>query len=83
MSEIAIAVQLYGAFRQYGDVVACRVRRGSAVPEVKAAIARVLDGRADALVADSVLADEAAILPVHYVFDRDCRLSLLPPVCGG
>lgn len=83
MSEISVFVQFYGAFRQYGDAVSFSVRRGSAMPAVKAEIARLLDGRVDALVADSVLADEEAVLPLHYVFDRDSRLSLLPPVCGG
>lgn len=83
MNDITINMKLFGAFRQYGETLEFRVRAGSPVAAIKERLGHVLGDQAKALIGDSVLADEKAILPDDFVFGDDVRLSILPPVCGG
>lgn len=83
MSMITITMRLFGAFRQYGDTVEVSVRAGSPVATLKTALGNLLGDKSRPLIQDSVLADDTTILPGDYIFDKDVRLSILPPVCGG
>jgi molybdopterin converting factor small subunit len=83
MKNIVITMRLFGAFRQYGDAVELVMAAGSPVSAIKKALNDSLEGKAQALIEDSVLCDDQTILPDDHVFDRDARLAILPPVCGG
>lgn len=79
MSNITIQVQFYGAFRKFGASQSVTLASGSTVTHIKQALSETLG----ALVHDSVLANDNAVLPNSYVFEEDVTLSILPPVCGG
>ena len=83
MREIAIHIKLFGAFRKFGDALDFSAPAGSTAAAVKKILSGLLKGSESMLVFDSVLADDAAILPDSHVFESDSRLSILPPVCGG
>ena len=50
---------------------------------VKQELAKKLGQNYQALVADSVLANDDQILPSGFVIGGEMPLSILPPVCGG
>ncbi|MBP7722542.1 MAG: hypothetical protein KA155_08405 [Alphaproteobacteria bacterium] len=83
MKEIAIHIKLFGAFRKFGEALNFSVPSGSSGAAIKKAISGLLKGNEAALVFDSVLANDNAILPDSHIFESDSRLSILPPVCGG
>lgn len=79
MPNITIQIQFYGAFRKFGASQSITLASGCTVTHVKQALSETLG----ALVHDSVLANDNAVLPNGYVFEEDVMLSILPPVCGG
>lgn len=79
MPDITIQIQFYGAFRKFGASQNITLASGSNVTQVKQALSETLG----ALVHDSVLANDNAVLPNSYVFEEDAILCILPPVCGG
>lgn len=83
MSEITLSIQLFGAFREYGDNVSVTLQTGAGIEDVKKALADKLGENASTLIDDSALADEQHVLTGNAVFDKDARLAILPPVCGG
>jgi hypothetical protein len=83
MNTITIDMRLFGAFRPYGEAVSFQVPYDSPVSAIKSALAEALGAGARDLVADSVVADDQAILPEDYIVGADAKLSILPPVCGG
>ncbi len=83
MSNIKISIKYFGAFRKYGSEIDVSLERGCSVVMVKNALCEALNEGKDSLVHDSVLANDADILDDKYVFETDCQLSILPPVCGG
>lgn len=80
---LTISIQCFGVFRNFGKTLSIKVKSGSTVLQVKEALALILGEKHKTLIFDSVLANEHAVLPKSYVFDRDEDLSILPPVCGG
>lgn len=87
--SITVQVSLFGAFRSFCneptiDVV---LPSGVKIPEIKAALKSVLKHNpafnSEALVDESVLADDREILPEDAVLTRNTSLAILPPVCGG
>lgn len=83
MADIDIKIKLFGAFRKNGHELHLRLPSGSTISNVKRQISLQLAGADAALVNDSVLADDNAILPDGYILQENARLSILPPVCGG
>ena len=83
MTDIDIHIKLFGAFRKNGHALTLCLPAGSTVAAVKQQISRQINETDAALVFDSVLADDAAILPDSYVLENNINLSILPPVCGG
>ena len=81
MIDITINIKLFGAFRKFGESMNLSVPSGSSVVVIKTILQEKLDG--DALVFDSVLANDNAILKDTDIIDCDTELSILPPVCGG
>lgn len=83
MTDITITIQLFGAFRPYGESVDITVPAGADVAAVKTRLAEVLALENNALVYDSALANDNEVLGQDTVFQTDTRLAILPPVCGG
>jgi molybdopterin converting factor small subunit len=83
MTDISITLRLFGAFRVYGENVVFSVPSGSTAAKVKEKLAGVLKGADAALIRDSVLANDDEIIGNEIILTRDCRLAILPPVCGG
>jgi molybdopterin converting factor small subunit len=85
MTTVQIQLRLFGAFRRFGDgsVLSVPLRAGSGISDLRGALAELLGGQHSGLIADSSFADESAILSDDSVFDRDCTVAVLPPVCGG
>lgn len=83
MSDINIRVKYFGAFRKYGTAIDVVLKQGASVAMVKEALCTALGEGQNSLIYDSVLANDADILPEAHIFETDCKLSILPPVCGG
>ena len=83
MTEIAIHIKLFGAFRKFGDALHFSVPAGSTVATIKKVMSEFIKGKESTLVFDSVLANDNAVLPDNYIFEADAKLCILPPVCGG
>ena len=87
---VDIDIQLFGAFRNFGNGRELRleVARGSALSDVRAALARKLiefdpQFNNTQLIEDSAFANESEVLSAEFTADHSCRLAILPPVCGG
>lgn len=80
---LKIQIRFHGGFRKYGESVALVVPQGCDMTTVKAALFEALNGQDEALIDDSVLADDTSILASSHVFIKNSALSILPPVCGG
>ena len=83
MSDVTIKIKYFGAFRKYGTDIDMVLGKGCSVIMVKDALCQELHENKDSLIYDSVLANDANILDETHVFETDCQLSILPPVCGG
>ncbi len=80
---LQIEIRFHGGFRKYGQSIALDVPQGCGMTIVKTALLNALGGQDEALIGDSVLADDASILTSNHVFMKGGVLSILPPVCGG
>ncbi|MBK5913648.1 MoaD/ThiS family protein [Rhodocyclus purpureus] len=86
---ISLQIRLFGAFRSFHNgPVQVSVAAGSQVAAIKAALADELkrvNGTFDkpALLAQSALATDSAVLADSDCLHADAQLAILPPVCGG
>lgn len=80
---VTLSIQCFGVFRKFGDCLCVTVNTNASVLQIKKAIEDVIGEEHQALIAESVLANDNAILPNAYVLDDETMLSILPPVCGG
>lgn len=88
---IEIEVRLFGAFRKYqqkGNILRFQARDDIDVISLKRLLSEHLQSQypgdaIEALVGESAIADDVRVLPENHVFDRNCTLQILPPVCGG
>ena len=83
MADITITMRLFGAFRKYGENVTFTVPRGATTDVVKNELAVVLKMPDNSLIKDSVIANDSEIMDIKTALTQDCRLAILPPVCGG
>ena len=83
MTEIAIHIKLFGAFRKFGDALDFSVPAGSTVATIKKAMSEFIKGKESMLIFDSVLANDNVILQDNHIFETNAKLCILPPVCGG
>lgn len=83
MTEITVSMRLFGAFRKFGEHISFTAPSGSGVEDVKRLLAEVLTEADAQLIQDSALANDDEVLDAREVFTQDCRLAILPPVCGG
>lgn len=78
-----ITIQLFGAFRPLGTVMALQVSSGSSVHDVRTAFAIKLPADLHDLLEVSRFADERAVLAENAIVSNDSTLAILPPVSGG
>lgn len=83
MKTITVNVQLFGAFRKYGEMAVLEAPAGVRVNELKELLSRWIGGMEAHLVADSVFANEKEVLAAGTAIEKDANLAVLPPVCGG
>jgi len=85
-----VTVSVFGAFREWapGGSVVLELPEGARVSDARRELARSLrpgemDAQLEALIGDSVFADESTTLDDGDVIAPGKRLAVLPPVCGG
>ena len=78
-----IIVLYYGAFRSLGKQAILSIDSPAPVHAIKKSLTAYLGSQHQALIEDSVLANDTDILPDDFVLEQDCTLFILPPVCGG
>ena len=83
MKTITVNVQLFGAFRKYGEMAVLEAPTGIGIDELKELLLNWIGGMEAHLVADSVFANEKEVLAAGAVIEKDANLAVLPPVCGG
>ena len=80
---ININMRLFGAFRKFGESVTFSLPSGATVHQLKETLAAALNNADPLLIADSAIANDHEIIGADHIFTQDCRLAILPPVCGG
>ena len=83
MTDIAITVKLFGAFRKYGETLTVKMPAGCTVQEIKSNISKKMDENDALLVGDSAFAFEDEFVGLDLKFDKNITLAIMPPVCGG
>jgi len=83
MGNITVVVQLFGAFRKYGGEMILIMPAGSTAGNVKKRLADFLELQDREILKSSAIANENEIMNEGAVISEDCRLAILPPVCGG
>jgi molybdopterin converting factor small subunit len=83
MDNIEVVVQLYGAFRKYGGELILTMPAGCTAGSVKGKLADLLEPQDREILKSSAIANENEIMAEGDVLAGDCRLAVLPPVCGG
>lgn len=78
-----IIIRHYGAFRKDGPETTLHMPLPATINAVRAALIAQHGEDRRLLVEDSAFANDTDILPDEYVIERECTLSILPPVCGG
>jgi molybdopterin synthase sulfur carrier subunit len=89
-SGIKVEISLFGAFRKFdnGRPFVLIVPQSADLSTIRQELGAELANRypefnQHTLINESALADERAILREDYRVERDTRLAILPPVCGG
>lgn len=87
---IEVKIRLFGALRDYGDdrEIKLKVPASSSVCQLRASLLSHIQCfhpqfAEPHLVMDSAFAIESEILQDSFQIESDCRLAILPPVCGG
>lgn len=85
-----IQVRLFGAFRDYAQVpvLPFQCEPGIRVKELRQKMRQHLldslpNSNAEALLEQSVFANERAVLNEDHVLESSQELAIIPPVCGG
>lgn len=87
---IKVEISLFGIFRKFdnGEPLIMEVPQGSNLFKVRQSLRvelmkRYPDFNYQILIDESALANEYEILPIDYRLEKDLKLAILPPVCGG
>ena len=88
MTQSAVKIHFFGAFRKYGDHETLYLPAGSSVEDLKILLVKHLSGKApgfsDArLIHDSAIACNDTIVGADHKVQPDEAVCILPPVCGG
>ncbi|OFZ12105.1 MAG: hypothetical protein A2Z20_07165 [Bdellovibrionales bacterium RBG_16_40_8] len=85
-----VVVNLYGAFRRYGNGqnIEVPIEKSLSIDELRQALLIKLreicpNFRDDGLLFDSAFADKKSVLKSESVVSDGDVLAILPPVCGG
>ncbi len=78
-----IIIRHYGAFRKDGPETTLDIALPATIGAVRTAMIAQRGEEHRLLVEESAFANDTDILPDEYVIERECTLSVLPPVCGG
>ncbi|MCL4678100.1 MAG: MoaD/ThiS family protein [Alphaproteobacteria bacterium] len=78
-----VTIQFYGAFQKFGKELALELSGPVTLAELKDLLSSSLGGQHRSLIEASAFASEETIINRASVIQTDCRLSILPPVCGG
>ncbi len=78
-----VTVQLFGAFRPFGERITIELSDGADVSHVRAAFTAALPSEVHELIALSRFADARTVLAEDAPLDADSILAILPPVSGG
>lgn len=88
MTQSAVKINFFGAFRKYGDGEMLAIPAGSSVEDLKSLLEKHLaekvpdfsDGQ---LIRDSAIACNDTVVGPHHKVQPGEVISILPPVCGG
>ncbi len=80
---IQITIFFYGAFRPFGTSVIIEIQGVASVNDLRPILVQKIGREHEALVYDSVFANDTDILTDGATITESCALSILPPVCGG
>ncbi len=85
-----VKIRLFGAFRDYSEqnFLSFQFEPGTSLDQIKQSLAQKLmllrpEKPCATLLAQSVLADESAVLCEDFVLAKSQELAIIPPVCGG
>lgn len=78
-----VTILFYGAFRRFGTSVNLETQERTSISELRPLLVQKIGKENEALVYDSVFANDTDILADGSVISSACALSILPPVCGG
>lgn len=81
MNSIGVRLECFGALRDHSDGkdILVQIKKGATLKELR----QILASQIGNLVFESALADQSQILSDEFVLDKDIKLFILPPVCGG
>ncbi len=89
-SCINVEINLFGSFRKFdnGQPIILFLPQGANLNNIRNGLSTELTARypefnQQALINESAIADEREILGDTYCLERDVKLAILPPVCGG
>lgn len=78
-----VTILFYGAFRRFGSSVILETQEKITVKYLRPLLVQKIGKENEALVYDSVFANETDILTDNAAIASASTLSILPPVCGG
>jgi len=77
-----ITLQLFGAFRQFGDFLELNLPEKGRVSDVRSALGLKVEAR-DGLISSSRFATETEVLNEDALLQDGAVLAIIPPVSGG
>lgn len=77
-----ITLQLFGAFRPFGDQLDLTLPAGANVAQIRPVLTAKLP-QMQSVIESSRFATETAILPENAPLDDGTTLAIIPPVSGG
>ena len=80
---IKIEIQGYGMLRELGEGLIVELQEGCSISQIKDILISRIGKEKEALIHDSVFANDIEILPHDFIVTQDSRMYILPPVCGG
>lgn len=78
-----VKILFYGAFRRFGSSVILETQEKVVISDLRRMLIQNIGKDNEALVYDSVFANDTDILVESTLITSPCTLSILPPVCGG
>ncbi len=83
---IEIKMNLFGAFKKYQNLenpISLKFNSPVTIDQIKKEMGKYFDSNGIQLILDSAIANESEVLEINTLIQHSCKLSILPPVCGG